>query len=298
MMKSWHSYPKVYNVGHPAIKELFNEPVLVQEKIDGSQFSFGKTPEGQVLVRSRGRVFPVDGPDDMFTLACERVLAVSDKLIPGHTYRGEYLRKPKHNTLCYDRVPTNNIMIFDITCSEHTYLPDIEVSCYAQDLGFEYVGSNCLKVNTLEEMKALMDLPSKLGGKREGLVFKNYGRFTKDGHAMMGKYVSEEFKEVHKGEWKESNPTQGDIIQRLQDTYCTPARWLKAEQHLRDAGKLSGEPKDIGLLIKEAKKDFSEEVKAEAMEDLWRWAREKLLDQCIRGLPEWYKEKLAKEQFE
>ena len=35
-------------------------------------------------------------------------------LAPGVTYYGEYLQKPKHNTLCYDRVPKDNIIIFDV----------------------------------------------------------------------------------------------------------------------------------------------------------------------------------------
>jgi ATP-dependent RNA circularization protein (DNA/RNA ligase family) len=35
------SYPSIYALGHRAIRELFDGPVVVEEKIDGSQFSFG-----------------------------------------------------------------------------------------------------------------------------------------------------------------------------------------------------------------------------------------------------------------
>ncbi len=38
---SWHSYPKIYGLGHKAITELLSDNVMVEEKIDGSQFSFG-----------------------------------------------------------------------------------------------------------------------------------------------------------------------------------------------------------------------------------------------------------------
>lgn len=40
-MSSYKSYPKVYNLGHSAIKDLFHDEVVIQEKLDGSQFSFG-----------------------------------------------------------------------------------------------------------------------------------------------------------------------------------------------------------------------------------------------------------------
>jgi hypothetical protein len=49
---SWNSYPKVYNMGHAAIADLLLDDVLVEEKVDGSQFSFGvfEHPEqGRVL---------------------------------------------------------------------------------------------------------------------------------------------------------------------------------------------------------------------------------------------------------
>lgn len=108
-MDSWHSYPKVYNIGHPAIDELFSGPVIVEEKVDGSQFSFGKFGD-DLLVRSRGRVFDVEAPDNMFSLGAGVVKKLRDDLHDGWTYRGEYLNKPKHNALAYDRTPAMNVM--------------------------------------------------------------------------------------------------------------------------------------------------------------------------------------------
>ena len=46
---SWHSYPQIYNLGHKAIAGIFDDDVLIEEKIDGSQFSFGR---GDALVHS------------------------------------------------------------------------------------------------------------------------------------------------------------------------------------------------------------------------------------------------------
>ena len=47
------SYPKVYAIGHRAIGDIFKDTVLVEEKIDGSQFSFGKDRDGNFSMRSR-----------------------------------------------------------------------------------------------------------------------------------------------------------------------------------------------------------------------------------------------------
>ena len=118
---SWHSYGSIYNVGHPAASELFNGPVTIEEKVDGSQFSFGIF-DGEVKVRSKGQQLVVDAPEKMFTKAVEQVLARQELLHDGWTYRAEYLRSPKHNTLKYDRHPNGHLVIFDIATSEETYL--------------------------------------------------------------------------------------------------------------------------------------------------------------------------------
>lgn len=39
------SYPKVYSIGHPKTSLLFKDEIVVQEKVDGSQFSFMKIDE-------------------------------------------------------------------------------------------------------------------------------------------------------------------------------------------------------------------------------------------------------------
>ena len=48
------SYPKVFNLGHAAMADLLGGNVVVQEKVDGSQFSFARTDSGQLLFRSKG----------------------------------------------------------------------------------------------------------------------------------------------------------------------------------------------------------------------------------------------------
>ena len=133
-MSSWHSYPSIYNMGHRALEALFEDPVVVEEKVDGSQFSFGKF-DGEIKVRSKGRAFPVDAAEGMFQRAVESVLERADLLVDGWTYRGEYLQKPAHNTLKYGRVPRGHIILFDINAAEEDYLSPLAKAEEAERIG-------------------------------------------------------------------------------------------------------------------------------------------------------------------
>lgn len=302
-MNSWHSYPKVYAIGHAAIGELLLDGVIVEEKCDGSQFSFGKfiSADGEPFLkcRSRGAELNILAPDNMFKRGVENVQAIFDQLHEGWTYRGEYMRVPKHNTLCYDRTPKNNIIIFDINTGEEIYLPYPEKAKEAERLGFETVPLlHDGTVSDISQFRSFLDRTSILGGQKiEGVVVKNYARFSRDGKAMIGKFVSETFKEVHQSDWKERNPGNKDIIQILASKYTSTARWEKSVQHLREAGLLEDSPKDIGQLIKAVPQDILEECADEIKEELFKFVWKDILRCVTRGLPEWYKEKLLERQF-
>lgn len=295
-MTSWHSYPKIWAMGHAQLKELLFDPVLIEEKIDGSQFSFGVFG-GEVKMRSKGQEL-IPGKEKMFSLA-ERFVEENVHLLKnGWTYRAEYLRTPKHNTLAYSRVPKNHLIVFDINMNQEEYLGVHEKRDEAARIGLECVPVlGCGEIQNVAELLGLLDLESSLGGpKIEGFVIKNYARFGNDKKALMGKYVSEAFKEKHATEWKVGNPTQNDIVERMVTTYKTDARWEKAIQHLRDCGKLEGSPKDIGLLLKEVGVDILAECGDEIRDHLWKWAWPKIQRGLTRGLPEFYKEKLLMSQ--
>lgn len=295
---SWHSYPSIYNLGHKALEELFDGEVVVEEKIDGSQFSFGRF-DGNLKIRSKGQEMYAEQPEKMFAIAVEVVKNLD--LHDGWTYRGEYLQKPKHNALAYDRIPTNHIIIFDINTGEEAYLPWAEKWGEAQRIGLEFVpilrsGKITLSMDLIHEM---LQETSVLGGQKiEGIVIKNYGKFGPDKKVLMGKFVSEAFKEVHNGEWKKNNPTQSDFVMTLAEQYRTPARWNKAIQHLKEAGELEESPRDIGKLIKEVHIDITKECSEEIAAALFKHFWPQIARIALRGLPEWYKEQLAAKQFQ
>lgn len=299
MTDSWHSYPKVYAIGHSAIRDLFLDEVIVEEKVDGSQFSFGVF-DGTLKCRSKGQELILDAPEKMFLTAVETVKALQPLLTPGWTYRCEYLQSPKHNVLAYSRVPEKHLIVLDINVGHEAYLGYEEKEAEARRLGLEVTPLlHRGKVEDPATILSFLERISILGGQQvEGVVAKNYKRFSIDGKAMLGKYVSEAFKEAHKGEWRAANPTGGDIKDRLIAAYRTPARWGKAVQHLMEAGKLTDSPKDIGSLIKEAQADIRAECEAEIKQKLFDWAWPDIARGAIAGLPEWYKQQLLTKGFE
>lgn len=317
-MSSWTSYPSIFTMGHRAIKDLLNYEVNVEEKVDGSQFSFGLVEASPVdpvhltymgqdyalKIRSKGCVMNIDAPEKMFALAAETVkkIVTSKGLTPGWTYRGEYLARPKHNSLAYDRVPKDYIIIFDINTGNQEYLSYEDKRTESERLGLEcvprlYTG----RVESVDQFRRFFSTVSVLGGQAiEGVVIKpkNYDLFGTDKKLLLGKFVSEAFKEVHRKSWGETNPTQKDIITRLGDEYRTPARWNKARQHLREAGLLVNDVKDIGPLIKEVPEDVLKECQDEIKEKLFKYAWPHIRRTLTAGLPEWYKDELLKQSFD
>ena len=304
MTERIHSYSSPYNVGHKALAEyedrpgLFDVPVTIEEKVDGSQFSFSRQG-GEVLFRSRKAVvYPEDA--GMFANGVNAILAIADRLEEGWTYRGEYLAKPKHNTLIYGRVPAHHVIIFDVETSPSHFLSVEHRAEAAESVGFEavpvyYTG----QVESLDQLREYLTRDSVLGGTIEGVVVKplDYALFDRDKKVLMAKFVRADFKEKHENEWKKTNPKTKDVIEAIIDELRTPQRWAKAVQHLREAGELEESPRDIGALMKEVPLDIYKDEAEEIQRRLFRHFWKEISRGVTRGLAEWYKEKLASDAF-
>ena len=291
-------FPKILHIGDKQIESLFDGPVEITEKVDGSQFGFGKV-NGQIFCRSKGQELDLDNPNSMFVAGVEYVLGIADKIPDNHTFYGEYLERPKHNTLAYDRIPTNHIALFGVYNYESKEFYDYEViSEWAEKLGVDAIPVLKRGASTPEEVLELVkERVSYLGGQNiEGVVVKAYKPWMFLGQiplsVMSGKYVTEAFKEVHHKNWKAENTGKGKL-EVAKSQYSSPARWNKAIQHLRDAGSLEGSPKDIGPLIKEIHKDITEEEKENIKNELWAIYGKEFVAAATQGFPQWYKEKLV-----
>lgn len=293
------SYPSVFALGHKAIAEIFTGDVLVEEKIDGSQFSFGMI-DGELQCRSKGKNLILDAPEKMFSRAVETVRSIESMLTPEYIYRGEYLEKNKHNTLSYARIPHKHIIGFDIVTAPETYLLPAEKAAEFERIGLECVPAFYSgRVENLAMFNTFLERESILGGtKIEGVVVKNYALFTMEKKVAMGKYVSEAFKEVHQSEWRKSNPTNTDIVQSLITQYATPARYAKSVQHMREDGTLDSSLKDIGPLIKEVSMDILKECEDSIKQELFNHFWKRIQRGIVAGIPEWYKQTLVEQIFD
>jgi hypothetical protein len=289
------SYGKIHNLGGRATALLFHGPVVIEEKVDGSQLSFGVF-SGKIVIRSKNQVL-TPGAQSMFAEAERSIAERAHLLRPGLTYRGEYLRKPRHNVLTYGRVPKGHVVIFEAMGTN--FAPPARRAKLAADADFEsvpvlYEG----EIGSANELERFLDRESFLGGKIEGVVIKNYAFSSENGYGpLMGKYVSSAFRELNKTSPARKVPGK-EIRDELAVRFCTEARWQKAVQRLRESGELQGETRDIGALIRTVSQDLEEECADEIMDALYQWARKRVLASATRGLADWYREQLAKAQFD
>ena len=296
-------YSSPFNLGHKALKGFWEADfIYVTEKIDGSQFSFGVTEDGELHCRSRRQQIVLGAPG-MFKAGVDMAMDVAAQgmLYEGWTYRGEYLSKPKHNTMVYDRVPKGNVILFDIDKGDQDYMTPDEIADIAESLDLEAVPILAVfdTKPSLDQIKKLLDIQSVLGGGTiEGVVLKNYNRFGEDKKVLMAKMVSEDFIERHSSSWKKRNPSRKDFIAGLTEGLATEARWMKAVQHLREAGEIEGKPQDIPTVLQEVCRDTETELAVEIQSMLWQHFWPQIRRGLTRGLPEWYKALLAEEAMD
>jgi hypothetical protein len=273
---------------------MMGETVVIQEKIDGSQISFG-AKDGVLSVRSKNQDIS-QHETNMFTLAVEQIKTADSNCMPlplDFVFRGEYLSKPKHNVLDYDRVPWQNIIIYDIENKDgsNDYLHYDDVTAIAETYGFQTaptLWTGKYELVTQELIDTLLKTKSILGGQLiEGIVIKCYNRMDSNDKTLMCKYVRPEFKEMQTGQ-KINKP---GIVEQIGGQLACVARFEKAVQHARDEGMLLDDCSDIGILMRYLNDDFEEHTE-EIKNQLYADMKKSIMRVANRGFASWYKEKL------
>lgn len=293
------SYGKVWSYDDRAVREMFPPDTIVdiEEKVDGSQFSVSVDGDGQLHMRSKGaELFPES--NKQFASAIESAEAFAHLLIEGYTYRFEHLRKPKHNTLLYGRVPRRNLVLYDVEDRMGSPRERGLVDAAAIDLEVDtapliYSGP----LPSRDEIETMLDRDSFLGGcKVEGVVIKARNlRHLQDGKPLKAKVVADWFKEKNAKDWKVRNPGAGDVAIEIGAQFDNPARFAKAVQRLRDCGQAKGGFQDIGPLLRDLGVDLREERGDEIKEALLKHFWPKIQRRAARGFVEWYMAELRAE---
>lgn len=298
-----NGYPKVMHLGSQGIENLFKGSVYVQEKVDGSQGSFRLDPDTDMLeFRSKRVAIANDDDDNNFGAWVNAITELKDEIIPGYTYRGEVLRSPKHNTLCYERAPKHHFIVFDIQPNPYNWFTPEDVQEECDRLGLEMVPwEKRDDITTVDDVMHMLDNISVLGkSKIEGMVFKNYEQYNTRllDWPSFGKFVRPEFREMNDKSHKLKNPGKRDAIAIIIANLKTDARWLKGIQRMRDDGTITLEPRDIPVIMKDIKEDIEAEEKENVKEMLWTAFWGQISRGSVGGFAEFYKAYLLERQFE
>ena len=129
------SFPKIFALGTVYIKDIFDGLVEITEKVDGSQISFGKIG-GVLYIRSKSSEL-YSGKDGvvrekMFQPAIDYLRFMEPWIPDNIIFYGEYLSKPKHNVLNYERPPKNNIILFG--CARYPEMGVIDMHTFSEYL--------------------------------------------------------------------------------------------------------------------------------------------------------------------
>lgn len=287
-------YPKVNAITHRDCARIFDDPVVVQEKIDGSQFKFGIV-EGKLRFWSRSReILETDnrGVTGLFGPAVAHIKSLPlERLFENVIYCGETLAKAKHNLIAYDRLPKGHVVLFDAyNLDRDQYFARGPLESLAHNIGVDIVAELFRGESDPLQLEELLNGSSQLGGILEGVVVKNYHK------NIFGKIVAPQFREIKGLPPKPRKKQDGfaGLCETFANRFGGEARKHKAVQHLREAGTLVGANDDIGPLIKELMKDVEEECREEISNELWAVAWPLICKKLGPSMAQWYKEKLQR----
>jgi hypothetical protein len=171
-------YPHFYVIGEPLVMESLNGIVVIEEKVDGEQFGFGVDGEGNLTCRYKGDMMDVPILDGSVRPEIETAVGLKEILTPGWVYYGEFLERPTHNRIAYERVPVGNVILFDVLLPGGRFMTPYSKQMEAARLGLECVP--CYYEGTMpgmDKIRRYLTRPSVLGGHTEGLVIKKYDHF-------------------------------------------------------------------------------------------------------------------------
>ena len=249
--------------------------IIVQEKVDGSQFTITKQNGVLQFYNKNKQVSPKRGPWINVWLAIQ---GKEDMFQEGLYYHGEAFTDRHTNVVVYNRVPRYFWLVYKIVRQDNSILTPVEMHELLKGTGIELVqtlyDSQTEELHTKMGLQTIIDIllfkigsfceiQSCLGGKPEGIVVKvlnvpNAGKISNTRY----KYVLPEFAEMHQ-EKRHRLPEVPDaqFIKELGLVYDTDARRQKAVQHLKEQERWTdGDTmKNIQAMVDELDNDLLKE---------------------------------------
>lgn len=231
----FRKYPKIHRYGKEETIGILDNPVTIQEKIDGANVSIWIDNEtGKIMLASRNRVLDDNESFNGFREAVNNNPKIEEyfKSYPNEILYAEWLVK---HSITYPNEAYKKIYLYDIynIDDENNYTQDVVKLC-AGYLGVEYphifIEDTLLTVEQIKEYVG----KSAIAPLGEGVVIKDPDFRNKFGEMCYAKIVHENFKEanavVFGGNDKSSeNYTEQYIVNK----YCTTARVEKIMQKLQ-----------------------------------------------------------------
>lgn len=247
LYKGLTKYQHIERLGHEEVEGLLDatqeDPLIIQNKIDGANMTVAWDPEEGLLIASRNQMVIVGDKwkkqDRIFTEAGEYIQAhtglmvmLTNPLYAGWVLRGEWLVK---HSVAYNQDAYRQFYVFDVQV-DGKYLPPGSYISILQEHGIPYIRSE-EQLTQKPDLNALVALSKGSGyfgePQKEGIVLKRYGFRNKFGRTQWGKIVSADFAEKKKMVFGAAKRDAAEL--RLASKYVTQELVTKTIHKVADA---------------------------------------------------------------
>ena len=313
MLKHSKIIPPEWDTGRKNMLEN-NKVYYVQEKIDGMQFraSFN-TDTNEIVYGSHNVIFDETmKTSEKWALAVKSVnnafSLIKNKISFNEmTLFMEYLPKIRTNKIKYERIPYNNLVLFDVVFTHGdkiVWVGPKEIVQYALEMELEPIKTFKIYTDepTDEKLENLMETAvSALGNiKPEGFVVKSaYYSYYPDvdrTEPYAYKWVRDSFKEYKPNDWKNKLPeNENDAIMKLLNKEAVID---KAIMRAEESGELKGNMTDMKFIIKSLMKEFEDEYDNYLKDKIYNLYRWKIVKSITDDLAYIYKRRVMAQQKE
>lgn len=235
-------YLKIHSLGSPETEGILDEVVVVESKIDGSNFRVRYLPEENKLIfGSRNNELSNDTDEEQWIAIKSYKKAFKEhkeSFIPNVIYFSESMQK---HTISYDSGIPDTIG-YDIFDLERNEFWDWKAAKQAfENIGIPFINvhyEGLLKDITKEQLNEyIKQSPYRKEGD-EGIVIKCYKKLNPYGRPLFAKIVDLIFKEKNKTVFKGETPKVKTNDEDIVEEYFTKGRFIKAINHFKDDNEI------------------------------------------------------------